>query len=79
VRWLLATNPDVRVVTYDGLTYAGNLDSLAEVFAKHGAHGDGRHFFVKADICDAEAFSADRFDAGFRAAVAETLAAPSPC
>ena len=58
VRWLLATNPDVRVVTYDVLTYAGNLDSLAEVFAKHGAHGDGRHFFVKADICDAEAFSA---------------------
>lgn len=58
VRWLLASNPDVRVVTYDALTYAGNLDSLAEVFAKNGAHGDGRHYFVKADICDAEAFSA---------------------
>ena len=57
VRWLLANNPDVRVVTYDALTYAGNLDSLAEVFARHGAHGDGRHFFVKGDICDAAAFS----------------------
>ena len=57
VRWLLASNPDVRVVTYDALTYAGNLDSLAAVFAKYGAHGDGRHFFVKADICDAQAFS----------------------
>ncbi len=58
VRWLLANNPDVRVVTYDALTYAGNLDSLAGVFATHSAHGDGRHFFVKADICDAESFSA---------------------
>ncbi|HEY5492321.1 MAG TPA: dTDP-glucose 4,6-dehydratase [Gemmatimonadaceae bacterium] len=58
VRWLLANDPDVRVVTYDALTYAGNLDSLAEVFARHGAQGDGRHFFVKGNICDAEAFSA---------------------
>ena len=53
VRWLLANNPDVRVVTYDALTYAGNLDSLAEVFSTHGAQGDGRHYFVKADIRDA--------------------------
>ena len=54
VRWLLSNNPDVRVVTYDALTYAGNLDSLAGVFAKYGAHGDGRHYFVKGDILDAE-------------------------
>lgn len=52
VRWLLANDPDVRVITYDSLTYAGNLDSLAEVFAQHGAHGDGRHYFIKGDICD---------------------------
>lgn len=58
VRWLLANNSDVRVVTYDALTYASNLDSLAGVLATHGAHGDGRHYFAKADICDAEAFSA---------------------
>lgn len=58
VRWLLANNPNARVVTYDLLTYAGNLDSLAPVFAQHGVHGDGRHYFVKADICDAEVFSA---------------------
>ncbi len=56
VRWLLANHPDVRVVTYDALTYAGNLDSLAPVFARHGVHGDGRHYFVKGDICDAGAF-----------------------
>ncbi len=54
VRWLLANTPDVRVVTYDALTYAGNLDSLAPVFSRHGAHGDGRHYFVKGDIRDAE-------------------------
>lgn len=58
VRWLLANNPDIRVITYDALTYAGNLDSLAQIFSMHGAHGDGRHYFVKADICNAEAFSA---------------------
>ncbi|MBM3844046.1 MAG: dTDP-glucose 4,6-dehydratase [Verrucomicrobia bacterium] len=58
VRWLLATYPDLRVVTYDSLTYAGNLDSLADVFATHGPRGDGRHYFVKADVCDAAALSA---------------------
>jgi len=52
VRWLLAHDPDVRVVSYDTLTYAGNLESLAGVFEKHGAHGDGRHYFVKGDICE---------------------------
>lgn len=52
VRWLLANQPEVRVVTYDALTYAGNLDSLADVFAKHGASGDGRHYFVKGNVCD---------------------------
>lgn len=52
VRWLLANQPHLNVVTYDALTYAGNLDSLADVFARHGAHGDGRHYFVKGNICD---------------------------
>ena len=58
VRWLLARNPDLRVVTYDALTYAGNLESLAEVFTRHGARGDGRHFFVKGDIRDSVLFAA---------------------
>lgn len=57
VRWLLANKPDLRVVTYDALTYAGNLDSLAEVFTRHGPHGDGRHYFVKGDVCDPVALS----------------------
>lgn len=58
VRWLLANEPDVRVVTYDALTYAGNLESLAGVFKQHGARGDGRHYFVKGDICDSLTLSA---------------------
>ena len=37
-----------RVVTVDKLTYAGNVESLAE------ACGHARHRFVKADIGDAE-------------------------
>jgi dTDP-glucose 4,6-dehydratase len=52
VRWLLANEPSLRVVTYDSLTYAGNLESLAGVFASHGSAADGRHYFVKGDICD---------------------------
>ncbi|MFD2032234.1 GDP-mannose 4,6-dehydratase [Ancylobacter dichloromethanicus] len=39
-----------QVLTYDKLTYAGNLASLAEV---HNLPG---HSFVQADICDGAAF-----------------------
>jgi len=42
-------------VNLDLLTYAGNLESLADVFHRHGPPpGDGRHFFVKADVRDFE-------------------------
>ena len=41
----------VRVVNVDALTYAGNLENLAEV------EGDPRHVFVQADICDREAMA----------------------
>jgi dTDP-glucose 4,6-dehydratase len=37
------------VVNFDKLTYAGNLDNLAAL------EGDGRHRFVRGDICDGEA------------------------
>lgn len=49
VRYLLATQPDVRIVNMDCLTYAGNLENLAEVA------GDPRYAFVRADICDPQA------------------------
>jgi dTDP-glucose 4,6-dehydratase len=39
---------DCRVVVYDKLTYAGNLDNLRDVAE------DPRYSFVEGDICDAE-------------------------
>jgi dTDP-glucose 4,6-dehydratase len=53
-RWLLAHEPNVRVINYDLLTYAGNLESLADVDAAHGEGGDGRYTFVHGDIRDAQ-------------------------
>jgi dTDP-glucose 4,6-dehydratase len=49
-RTLLQTYPDYRVVVYDKLTYAGNLDNLLDVAEVFG----DRYAFVKGDICDAE-------------------------
>ena len=48
VRLVLAEIPDARVVNFDALTYAGNLDNLKGV---EGA----RQSFVRGDICDREA------------------------
>lgn len=48
VRLVLNANPDLRIVNYDALTYAGNLENLRDV-------DDARHSFVKGDICDREA------------------------
>src|SRR5215208_4468592 len=45
VRLALEELPDARVVNFDALTYAGNLDNLREV-------DDTRHCFVRGDICD---------------------------
>ena len=49
VHYMLATYPDYRVVVFDKLTYAGNLNNLKPV--EH----DPRYAFVQGDICDAEA------------------------
>ncbi|QVN23450.1 dTDP-glucose 4,6-dehydratase [Burkholderia pyrrocinia] len=46
VHYLLATDPQVRIINLDLLTYAGSLDHLA------GSEGTGRHRFVLGDICD---------------------------
>ncbi|MEO8227730.1 MAG: dTDP-glucose 4,6-dehydratase [Gemmatimonadota bacterium] len=51
VRRLIRESP-AKVVNVDKLTYAGNLDSLAEV------SGDRRYCFEHADICDAAAMRA---------------------
>ncbi|MFL6281788.1 MAG: dTDP-glucose 4,6-dehydratase [Pyrinomonadaceae bacterium] len=45
VRLVLDENPDCRVVNFDALTYAGNLDNLEGL-------DPARHRFVRGDICD---------------------------
>jgi dTDP-glucose 4,6-dehydratase len=61
VRYVLSHRPDAEVVNFDLLTYAGNLQNLAEVA------GDPRYTFVRGDIAspdDVQAvFSASRIDA----------------
>jgi dTDP-glucose 4,6-dehydratase len=47
-RHVLSTHPEDRVVVYDKLTYAGNLENLKDVA------DDPRYAFVKGDICDAD-------------------------
>jgi len=49
VRYMLKKYPDYKVMVYDKLTYAGNLDNLRDV------EDDPRYAFVRGDICDAEA------------------------
>lgn len=46
VRYCLAADPELYLVTLDSLTYAGRLENLA------GIPGEDRHQFVVGDICD---------------------------
>ncbi len=46
VRYILRTHSDVRVVNFDKLTYAGNLENLK------GYEADPRYRFVRGDICE---------------------------
>jgi dTDP-glucose 4,6-dehydratase len=48
VRMFLAEHPDYEVTVLDKLTYAGNLENLADV------KDNPRYRFVKGDICDAK-------------------------
>jgi len=52
IRWLLTTDSSVRVINLDALTYAGNLESLADVTGRFGPAGDARYYFVHGDIRD---------------------------
>ena len=52
VRHWLASTRDGRVVVFDALTYAGNIDNLA------GLESDPRYVFVRGDICDEAAVRA---------------------
>ncbi|MDO9129623.1 MAG: dTDP-glucose 4,6-dehydratase [Anaerolineales bacterium] len=60
VRYMLQTHSDCRVVVYDKLTYAGNLDNLLGLEETYG----NRYVFVKGDICNYGdvAASMERYD-----------------
>ena len=48
VRMVLDENPEVEVINFDALTYAGNIENL-------GGLDESRHHFIKGDICDRSA------------------------
>jgi dTDP-glucose 4,6-dehydratase len=54
VRYVLQNHPDLNVVVYDKLTYAGNLDNLRDLKEKF----QSRYEFVKGDICEADVVTA---------------------
>lgn len=49
IRHVLATHTGYRIVNFDKLTYAGNLDNLRD------AEGHANYAFIRGDICDREA------------------------
>src|SRR3990167_11480275 len=53
-RMMLERHPDISVVVYDKLTYAGNLNNLADLLERFGS----RYAFVRGDIADPEAVEA---------------------
>ncbi len=46
IRYWLTNHPDDQIINYDLLTYAGNLENLADIA------GNPNYSFVHADICD---------------------------
>jgi dTDP-glucose 4,6-dehydratase len=46
IHYLLHTEKNIKLINFDALTYAGNLDSLADVA------DDSRYQFVQGNICD---------------------------
>ena len=56
VAWLLREQPELRIVSYDALTYAAHPDTLPMVTAGAGAAA-GRHQFVRGDVRDGEALA----------------------
>ncbi len=54
VRYVLQNHSDLKVIVFDKLTYAGNLDNLQDVAEKF----QSRYDFVQGDICDAVAVAA---------------------
>jgi len=58
VRGVLRDRPDVSIVNFDAMTYAGNPANVADIA------GDARYHFVHGNICDAPAVEAAIAEAG---------------
>ena len=48
VRLILDEGEEIKIINFDALTYAGNLENLIGL-------DDRRHLFIKGDICDKDA------------------------
>lgn len=48
IHYMLNRYNDIKIINYDKLTYAGNLENLKEI------EGDARYSFIQGDICDKE-------------------------
>src|SRR5712691_10674901 len=57
IRHLLANHPGYRIVNFDKLTYAGNLDNLRDLY------GHANYQFIRGDICNRKALDAAIADA----------------
>lgn len=47
IRFLLSVEKDIKVINFDALTYAGNVDNLSDI------ENNIQYAFVQGDICDA--------------------------
>lgn len=56
IHYWLRNYPGDRILNFDALTYAGNLENLKDI------EDDERYTFVKGDICDAELVNKIIFD-----------------
>jgi len=57
IRYELETHPERKIINFDKLTYAGNLENLSDL------EKDDRYEFVRGDICDRSALDGLEFDA----------------
>lgn len=63
IRHMLHTHEDIRVVNFDALTYAGNLENLTDI------ENDPRYTFVQGDITDLDALHRVMNDHGITHAI----------
>ena len=68
IRHLLNSHSELKITNLDVLTYAGNLENLADVEESLGAESlNPRYNFIKGNICDKDLvlnlFKTEQFDA----------------